>query len=112
VPVVVVPGGVVVVTGAVVLVEVVGVVGVVDVVVVVVVDVVLVVVEVVLAFGVVVVVVVVVVGWLQSRAASCATVDAPWLRLLVSVELIELGRLLTSLVSEFDALRAALQFLD
>jgi hypothetical protein len=112
VPVVVVPEPVVVVAGVVVVdVDVVGVVGVVDeLLVVVVVEVVLVVVDV--LFGGVVVVVVVVVVLPQSRSASCWTVDAPWLRLLCSVELIEPGRLLTSLVSADAALEAAPQLPD
>ena len=47
-------------------------------------------------------------GW-HSRRASWATVDAPWLRLLRSVALTELGRLATALESSLVALDTPLQ---
>ncbi|HEX3977094.1 MAG TPA: hypothetical protein VHW96_12580 [Solirubrobacteraceae bacterium] len=43
---------------------------------------------------------------LQSLAASCATVLAPWLRFCDSVVLTVEGRLVTALVSAADALLA------
>jgi hypothetical protein len=57
----------------------------------------------------VVAVAVVVVFW-QSFAASCWTVEAPWLRSLRRVVSIVLGRALTALAKPWDAFAAAPQF--
>jgi hypothetical protein len=61
--------------------------------------------------GVVSVWVAVLVVW-QCWRASCPTVDAPWLRLLRSVALTELGRFATALDSSLVALETVSQLPD